>query len=130
MTETVQPIIPTDYYSEQAISFLPRVLTTVIVMLTIVSVIMYLALGREGAMVVLIVFVIFIIVGLLLPKITVKISSGIMTLKFGPFRDMLAIDEIKAIRTLEVNPMSIYHGYGKWGVRMDLPGISLLVKRG
>lgn len=113
MTEPDQPHVPTDYYSKQAISFLPRVLTTVIVILATVSGIMYLAVGREAAMGVLIVLGFFVVTGLVLSKITVEVSSGIMTLKFGPFRDILDVDDIKTIRIVEVNPMSIYHGYGK-----------------
>ena len=105
--------ISTEYYSKQAISFLPRVLTTIIAVLTAISIVIYLAVGKEAAMGLLIVFGVFIIVGLLLSKITVKISSGIMALKFGPFRDILAIAEIRTIEIVEIDPLSIYHGYGR-----------------
>ncbi len=108
-TNNTQP----KYHCEQAITFLPKVLTTLLAILTIVSLVMYIAIGIEAAMVLVIVLGFSVVIGLLLSKIKIKVGSGVLTIRFGPLKTVLRISEIKSIESVTINPLSVYRGYGK-----------------
>jgi hypothetical protein len=112
--EIVEPTeVPTEYYKEQPMTVILKIIIPLVVIYSVASVWMYFTVGMSEAIYFFAALAFFAIMGLVFSKITIHLSLRILTIRLGPFKDILNIDEIISIRSVAVKPMGSYFGYGK-----------------
>ena len=104
--------VPTEYYNEQLMTVVLKIVISMIIIYSVASVWIFLVEGMSEAIYFFAALAFFVTMGLVFSKITIHISSGILTLRLGPFKEILKINEVISIRSTAVKPMGSYFGYG------------------
>jgi len=102
-----------EYYNEQLMTVVLKIVIPMIIIYSIASVWMFLTEGISIAIYFFATLAFFVFIALMFSKVTIQLSSGILKIKLGPFNDELKIDEIVSIRSVKVKSMGTYFGYGK-----------------
>lgn len=105
--------VPTDFYYEQLMTGILKIIIPMVVIYSIVSVLIFFSEGISEAIYFFAALAFFTIIGLVFSKITIHISGGNIKIRLGLFKDVLKIGDVLSIRPTEVKSMGSYFGYGK-----------------